>query len=413
MAETGVAHFDLVACILGRSSVRLWGLDPVERLGRQMQAAGVTRQIGQDEPPPARSHVLLLRGDCLFEDRTLRDLAASPCGTVIRLPADDSGAAVAAKTSAESVAVGREVVRGTLQPDALPGARVVTPATLSSAYLGSLLKAAPPTVLPIRAECAGDLERHLFDGSYKGVTDAVTKWVWPAPARCLTRWCVRLGVGPNAVTAVSFILAVLVMVLFARGVFAVGLIAAWIMTFLDTVDGKLARVTVSSTQFGHIFDHAIDLVHPPLWYIAWGYGLPGDPGQAAQLTIMLGAIVAAYVIGRLVEGAFEYYLAGFSLFTWRPLDSYFRLVTARRNPNLMLLSGSALAGQPAVGLVAVAAWTVGCTVILAIRLAQAVWSQAQHGKLHSWLEEISTLEHLPAYAKPFTPRDARRVEPVR
>ena len=72
-------------------------------------------------------------------------------------------------------------------------------------------------MLPARADRAAALERHLFDGSYKGVTDLVTKWVWPAPARAVTRVCARYGIPPNAVTAVSFALVVIVTLLFARG----------------------------------------------------------------------------------------------------------------------------------------------------------------------------------------------------
>ncbi len=45
------------------------------------------------------------------------------------------------------------------------------------------------------------------------------------------------------------------------------------MTFLDTVDGKLAHVTLTSSRFGHIFDHSLDLLHPPFCYLAWGLGL--------------------------------------------------------------------------------------------------------------------------------------------
>jgi phosphatidylglycerophosphate synthase len=45
------------------------------------------------------------------------------------------------------------------------------------------------------------------------------------------------------------------------------------MTLLDTVDGKLARVTVASSKFGHVLDHGVDIVHPPFWYLAWGLGL--------------------------------------------------------------------------------------------------------------------------------------------
>src|SRR3546814_2416912 len=47
------------------------------------------------------------------------------------------------------------------------------------------------------------------------------------------------------------------------GGFWTGLAAAWIMTFLDTVDGKLARVTLASSRWGNAYDHGIDLIHPP------------------------------------------------------------------------------------------------------------------------------------------------------
>ena len=93
------------------------------------------------------------------------------------------------------------------------------------------------------------------------------------PARWVTRGCVRIGITPNQVTAASLVLVIVAGALFARGEFGWGLVAGWIMTFLDTVDGKLARVTVTSTPLGNVFDHGIDLVHPPLWYLAWGIGL--------------------------------------------------------------------------------------------------------------------------------------------
>ena len=42
---------------------------------------------------------------------------------------------------------------------------------------------------------------------------------------------------------------------------------------LDTVDGKLARCTITSSKIGEAIDHGIDLVHPPFWWWAWGVGL--------------------------------------------------------------------------------------------------------------------------------------------
>src|SRR6185295_18166533 len=205
-------------------------------------------------------------------------------------------------------------------------------------------KSVPPVVLAVRPDRAAALERHLFDGSYKGVTDLVTKWVWPAPARAVTRLCARRGIGPNAVTAASLTLVLIVTVLFARGHFAAGLALAWVMTFLDTVDGKLARVTVTSTRAGHLFDHGIDVIHPPVWYCGWAWGLTGGLPAVWTLAPVLGVIVVGYVAGRLVEMVFKHWVGGCSLFTWRPVDSYFRLIMARRNPNLLLLTGFTAAG---------------------------------------------------------------------
>ena len=117
------------------------------------------------------------------------------------------------------------------------------------------------------------------------------------------------------------------------------------MTFLDTVDGKLARVTLTSSRFGDLLDHSLDLIHPPLWYIAWGVGAGADALPLA-LTPLAALMLAGYIGGRLCEGAFQLWVAPFSIFLWRPADSLSRLITARRNPNLLILSAGLLAGQP-------------------------------------------------------------------
>ena len=50
------------------------------------------------------------------------------------------------------------------------------------------------------------------------------------------------------VTSIGLVLVIAACYLFLNGHYLAGLLAGWIMTFLDTVDGKLARVTVQSTQ---------------------------------------------------------------------------------------------------------------------------------------------------------------------
>jgi phosphatidylglycerophosphate synthase len=183
------------------------------------------------------------------------------------------------------------------------------------------------------------------------------------------------------------------------------------MTFLDTVDGKLARVTLTSSKFGHYFDHVIDLVHPPLWYIVWALGLPAAQVEALgwPLSTFFWLILAGYIGGRLVEGSFQLLLGKFSIFCWQPVDSYFRLITARRNPNLILLTLSYLTGRPDLGLVAVTLWTVTSTIFLLLRLATAGYERVRQGRpLGSWLAEADTPRYMHSRAaRIFTGRQSR------
>jgi phosphatidylglycerophosphate synthase len=232
------------------------------------------------------------------------------------------------------------------------------------------------------------IERRMFDGAYKGVTDFVTKRVWPWPAFHVTRLCARLGISPNLVTAVSLVFVLAAMALFWRGQFAAGLACAWAMCFLDTVDGKLARVTLRSTPFGNVFDHGIDLIHPPFWYWAWYEGLLAtaweDTGGVMRLAFIL--IIMGYVGGRLQEGLFTL-LFGIEIHIWRPLDSRFREITARRNPNLFILTVAVLLGRPDQGFIAVAFWSAFCFLFHTIRILQAALAKAMGHTPVSWLSE--------------------------
>jgi len=263
-------------------------------------------------------------------------------------------------------------------------------AQVAQGFEMGLRKLDRPYVLRIRAERQAVLEQLLFSGAYKGVTDLVTKWLWPAPAQQVTRWCVHAGVTPNQVTAMSLVLVILALALFARGDYGWGLLAGWIMTFLDTVDGKLARVTVTSTQLGNIFDHGIDLIHPPLWYLAWGMGLALSDASiwGFALPVIYSVIFATYIGGRLCEGAFQLWIARFSIFTWRPFDSYFRLIVARRNPSMIMLTAGLCAGRPDLGLLAVAAWHALSMGILVVRLLQGAGARLRGKAVLSWFTEI-------------------------
>ncbi len=374
----------VAARVVGECTVPLWGLSAFERLRRQLAAVGVTDIAPAGAATTAAGRILLLRADWLFEQRTIADLLAHVPVVVMRQRTPVAAhvpLALAADTIAYLDGSRAEVPDGVAETSA---------AALSPAFNETLRKAEPPLLLPVKQDDRAALERHLFDGAYKGITDIVTKWLWPAPARAAVRLCAGLGVSPNAVTTGSVVLVIVATWLFWRGDYALGLALGWLMTFLDTVDGKLARVTVHATKIGHALDKGTDLIHPPIWYIAWGYGLQahgGPPGPALMDVYLV--ILVGYIVGRLIEGAFKLLLGNFALYTWQPLDAWVRLLIARRNPNLLLLTVALIAGRPDIGLYAVAAWTAISSVYLAVRLLQGIYLRLRRGKLESWLASVT------------------------
>ena len=276
-------------------------------------------------------------------------------------------------------------------------------------YEGQLRRNDPPTLAPLTEEDCEELSSRLYGSAYKGITDLVTKFWWPKPAKRVVAWCAERDITPNMVTLTGFVLMLVAGWCFYEGAFIVGLVAGWLMTFLDTVDGKLARVTVRSSRVGHWLDHGMDIVHPPFWYWLWGLGLATPPTllgfDAATLYVWL---FVGYIGGRIAEALFHS-LGELSLFTWRPFDAYFRLVTGRRNPCLILLTLAAVVGAPEWGFHAVVLWTVISTGVLFVRYLQGLAVRQHSGRpLEPWMAdpERAAREHPRAFRTFATTRSA-------
>jgi phosphatidylglycerophosphate synthase len=363
----------------GAPTLEIWGMTPAERLRRSLLRADAApvRTLGAEEGIESPGAALLARGDWIYDERLIEALAQAPNTVLLTAP---GGVPVAAHVSADRAEETLAALRAG-EPGAPGGLRALGPDELAPAYTAKLRKAEPPYLLPARPELASEIEEHTFSASYKGATDLVTKWVWPRPARAATRRLAAANVHPNTVTIASWVLAIAVFWLFARGHFGLGLAAAWVMTFLDTVDGKLARVTLTSSRLGDVLDHGLDLVHPPFWWWAWGVGL-GWAFAPATLVVVVG-----YFAGRALEGIF---LLAFRMEThcWRPVDTLFRTITARRNPNLILFSVGWLAGRPDLGMIMVALWTLASLAFHVVRLLQAFVARGRGDTIEPWDEGL-------------------------
>lgn len=356
---------------VGDNPTRLWGLTAKERLGRIARAQKL--EMGPEG-------TVLVNLGFAFDPSWLRLVAATPGLVVTR-----GGVPVLAHVGGGD----RDIRQAMERSDPLPaGGRSQFLAWEEADGIGNdeLRKKERPFMDRLVPDNVGGLERASYFGAYKGVTDVLTKYLWPEWALVLTRWAARIGMSPNQVSSIGAILCLLATWLFYEGRYWPGLAAGLGFMVLDTVDGKLARCTVTSSRIGGAIDHGIDLVHPPFWWWAWGVGLHayGRPLEPEIFWWTLAAIVGGYVAQRLVEGAFIARF-GMHIHVWRPFDSRFRLITARRNPNMILLLAALAVGRPDWGLLAVAAWTLLSLLVHLVQLAQAIAARAAGRPVVSWL----------------------------
>ena len=359
----------LLFVTLGDNEARAFGMGARERMCRLATNAGLECV---DEPAPGKAAVI---ADLAFawDPAWLKAIAARPRTALMHK----------GKPVLVHLAAGDEFAQGKLPK----GYDVLDSETAELNY-AELRKRDRPFVMPLDPADAEPVERAAYDASYKGVTDILTLYLWRRPAFYLTRWAARAGLSPNFVTAVGAVFCALAFYFFWVGDYWLGVVTGFTFMVLDTVDGKLARCTGASSKWGNVFDHGIDLVHPPFWWWAWAHGLDayGTPLEPIETAMVLWAIVGGYVLQRVIEGVFMRRFGMMHIHVWERFDSRFRLITARRNPNMVILVAALLFQRPDIGLILVAFWTVLSCIIHAVRFAQASDRAARGEPIRSWLE---------------------------
>ncbi len=345
--------------IVGDCDQRLFGMKPADRLSRQ------TSNL--------RDLHLVAHASAVLSDDTVAWLVDHP-GTVV---ASSGGRPLAAAVNGEDVETARRTIEGQA------GLAVTTADAIGTVYVRKLRRTLTPLALALGEQSRPVVERKLFASVYKGVTDVVTKYAWPEPALWLTRGAAALGLSPNIVTIFGFVLTFIAGWQFYVGNLAMGMAAAWLMTLLDTVDGKLARVTLTSTWLGNQLDHGNDLIHPPLWWYCLAEGIsrlsPGYPWTWTACWIILGT----YLIGRLLERGFKARF-GFNPFMWKQFDSHFRTIISRRNIILLVMTVGLILNLAAEAFALCAVWSVVSVLIQAVRYLQAIAS-SRHEPIRAWL----------------------------
>ena len=116
-------------------------------------------------------------------------------------------------------------------------------------------------------------------------------WMFRIPVQL----CIVLGISPNMITFLSFLLTVLTAVLVGMGQFALG---GWALLFAftcDSWDGIVARATNQCSQAGEFFDSTIDRYNDIITFLGFLYYYRDRPLALALTALaLIGSTVVSY-----------------------------------------------------------------------------------------------------------------------
>lgn len=230
------------------------------------------------------------------------------------------------------------------------------------------------------ADKAAKVEKFMFWSNYKGSTDFFTRYVYPPLVWVSVGPLARARVHPNAVTIFSIVLALGAIPLWAMGYFWTGFAMAYGMSVLDSVDGKLARLTFTDSRLGNFLDHGLDMVHPPFWYLAWAYGIGlASLGWGSSLGLATILVMVFYVVDRLILKVYPSFFQR-AFHTHSKLDGRMRTFIARRNITLpMFIVGYAL-GLATEAFYLIVAWQILTAVYHGVRTFWIIVIDRAHRK---------------------------------
>lgn len=249
------------------------------------------------------------------------------------------------------------------------------PLTDVPSYIRKLRRDLPVYLFRIVDPASRDrAERLLFWSNYKGSTDFFTKYVYPPLVWQAVRPLARWRIHPNVVSLFNIGITVLAVPLFAQSYWVTAFTLAYTMSVLDSVDGKLARLTFSASKLGDILDHGLDIIHPPVWYFAWAWAL--GAGDIAAPVMQLAVWMAVfYTLDRIVAGLFSARV-GQSIHGCTPFDERLRTYISRRNINVPFFMVGLLLGFPVAAFVVIVVWQVVSLGLHSLRLVQ-FWNRKE------------------------------------
>ena len=400
----------------------IWGMNPVERQVRTLALQGVSqvyvwlspqteesvRQLRPDLDrlyqvelvfftaagpqqmyealKQAEEDVLLLEGDVVYDERILTHQLQRGAGNIVL--GEDGTAALYLETEqahrlGAQLAAVAESTPGALGKLVRPqldgmGLQVYRPQDLDY-YVPALRLNMLPYML--RVPGTGPLHHidHLmYRRTFKGVIDVVARYGYYHLVRWITRQLSKTTLSPNLFTILSILSIWVAIPCFALGYLKAGVLVAWVGVILDSVDGKLARLTLHLSDAMGEIEHLAAMPGLGMWYVALGWHFSnGRLFSGASLALMTWLLVGAFLVDKISSGGFKA-LYGKELFDYRPVDAAFHLLACRRNISLLILSAGVAGNVGVQAFALVALWMVATLLFHLFRFAWVAGAEAKN-----------------------------------
>jgi phosphatidylglycerophosphate synthase len=305
----------------------------------------------------ARAHLhdrfIVVAADLLVDERLLAWLSVQTADVMLS-PREGDRPATAALLRAESLeAPGAEAARiKVVAADSLP------------AYWESMHGEVPIHLRRIASERdAEDGWRILLDYIQRRTLELPARYFDPFFENLIVRRLAPTAITANQVTLITTVLGFAVAGLYLTGWLRLGVLLAIFVEVLDGVDGKLARITRTTSKAGE-YEHILDFFYENSWWLALGRFLSrhGSPSAWTAAILMVAFDLTDNIVYSIADVKWHR-----SVDNATPFLSRFRLIAGRRNIYTWIFLPGFFLGAPAFSFDLAVAWA-GVTAAI-----HAVW----------------------------------------
>jgi hypothetical protein len=300
------------------------------------------------------SGITILEGDGIYDDRVLKQLLESDSSLQI-INEREPNAPLA--VTLDEPDVKRFADSGKELKEFLVSSSVIKLSTrLMQAYIRFLRKHIEPVLLRLTdTKEIRTIENDLYEKTFKGGMEIVAIYGYRIPVRELTRFFAKTPVTPNMVTALATICKLGAIPFFFYGYLLTGLILAFSFIILDSLDGKLARMTFRFSETADKVDHMTSMPAR----VGWNFGMCWyfSGGDMTSFPGIAGLILTILPFMDDINWTIIKHKFHRSLFDLTPFDTSIHLFNVKRNDTALMIIGT-IAGFSLQTFYIITLWTI-------------------------------------------------------